>query len=827
LATGTINAVKVERSDYVGLFLTAAATILFELLLTRIFSVTMWYHFAFMAISLAMFGMTFGAILVHFFPDLFSLKNARKCLSGSAFLFATSIVLAFLYHASNPFIKSGANWHEALASISLTYVIISVPFIFSGIAVCLALTKFPTKVGGLYAADLAGAGMGCLLLIPLLGFADGPSAVLAVASLAACAGAFFASENSLKSWRYASLFLFALLLCGSIANTMLASDHKQFLRLRWAHGFLEEPHLFEKWNFFSRVQVDGHADELHRPIAWGLSSTWPADRKASELVLTIDAGAITVLTRFDGDFKKIEHLRYDLTNLPFLLRPNARVLVIGVGGGRDIVSGLMFGEKQIEGVELNNNVFVALNQVFGDYTGHLDRYPQVKFINDEARSFVARSPDKYDVIQISLIDTFAASAAGAFVLAEHSLYTTEAWKSFLSHLTPTGVLSVSRWYFADCPAEMYRLVSLATSSLKDMGVRDPRQHIMVVAAMGGANGGRNDQGVGTIMVSPQPFSDKDIEAAAKFAEEKKFRLVLSPKFAADQNFADIASGQDISKLLANFPVNIAPPTDDSPYFFHMLRLKDMFDLSLFTKAGKNMNILAVTVLGCLLFTVAVLTAVCIFLPLLLTTDKAVFKGSTPYLCYFASIGLGFMFIEISQLQRLNVFLGHPALGLSVVLFTLLLASGLGSLSTSNGSKFGYSRRIVCLLALLFLFGALTPFVITALAGANTPVRVLASIAIVFPLGFFMGMCFPIGMELAGKGASKLTPWLWAVNGATSVCASVMAVAIAMTFGISATFWTGAACYILASVSYLFCARSLSKAGSEDATVTSGMIATDG
>jgi hypothetical protein len=826
LVTGTIDAVKVQRSDYIGLFLTAAATILFELLLTRIFSVTMWYHFAFMAISLAMFGMTFGAILVHFFPRLFSLENARRCLTGSAFLFAVTIVLAFAFHASNPFIKAGASWQESLLSISLTYVIISVPFVFSGIAVCLALTKFPTKVGGLYAADLAGAGMGCLLLIPLLGYVDGPSAVLVVASLAAAAGICFASDVKLRSWRIVSLVLFASLLCSSIANTMLAGEHKQFLRLHWAHGFPEEQHLFEKWNFFSRVQVDGHADELHRPIAWGLSSTWPADRKASELILTIDAGAITVLTRFDGDLKKVEHLKYDLTNLPFVLRPNARVLVIGVGGGRDIVSGLVFGEKQIEGVELNNNVFAALNQAFGDYTGHLDCYPQVKFVNDEARSYVARSKDKYDVIQISLIDTFAASAAGAFVLAEHSLYTTEAWKSFLSHLAPNGVLSVSRWYFAECPAEMYRLVSLASTSLQEMGVRDPRKHIMVVAAMGGANGGRNDQGVGTLLVSPEPFSAQDIAEATKFAQEKKFRLVLSPQVAADKNFSAIASGQDFSKLLAEFPVNIAPPTDDSPYFFHMLRLRDMFDISLFNKAGKNMNILAVTVLGCLLFTVVVLTSVCIFLPLLLTTDKALFRGAMPYLFYFASIGLGFMFIEISQLQRLTVFLGHPALGLSVVLFTLLLASGLGSLSTTGGDKFTSERRIGCLIVLLFLFGTLTPYVVSALGGANTFVRVISSVAIVFPLGFFMGMCFPIGMELAGKGASKLTPWLWAVNGATSVCASVLAVAIAMTFGISATFWTGAVCYIFAGLALFVCNRSLSKASSKDATSGSGMLSAD-
>jgi len=805
-----IEASEVTRPTYLGLFSVAMATLMYEILLTRIFSVTMWYHFAFMAISIAMFGMTVGAIIVYLFPNYFRAEKTHQQLALSSLLFAISIVGSFVFHLFVPFIAAGAHWAEALMHVVGTYVVISIPFIFSGIAVCLALTKFTQKVSKLYAFDLCGAAAGCVLLGALLNYADGPSAVFFIAGFAAVSGFLFALGGSKGGGKPFNGIALGSLICaiGLIAfaslNSYMADQQKPLLRLRWVHGYIEPVPLFEKWNSFSRVKIAGDPNDMHRPYAWGLTSKWPQDKKASEMELMIDAGANTWLTKFDGDPSKVEYLKHDLTNIVHYIRPNARMLIVGVGGGRDVLSALIFKQKWIEGIEINNNIIYAVNKYFGDYTGHLDRYPNVKFANDEARSYIARSKDKFDIIQISLIDTFAATAAGAFVLTEHSLYTIEAWRSFLNHLEPDGVLTISRWYFKSRPVEMYRLVSLATAALKDQGVENPRKNIVIVAAMGGASGGRGMDGIGTMLVSKKPFSEADLEKVTNFAKENLFEIVLSPATSIDENFAKITEAKDLEPLLETFPVNISPPNDDSPYFFHMLRFRDIFNANLWANGTMSHNPMAVSVLGLLTITVIILTSLCIVVPLLLRMKSAPLRGSAPLLFYFGMIGFGFMFVEISQMQRLIVFLGHPVYGLSVVLFTLLLASGLGSFITGNLSlsekmtSFNSPvMRFGALLIVPVIFGSVTPMLIANFSAAETVVRIAIAVALLFPLGLYMGMAFPIGMLMAGGAQKELTPWLWGINGATSVCASVVAVAIALNFGITATFWCGAACYLFA------------------------------
>jgi len=804
------DSIEVTGPIYFGLFSVAMATLMYEILLTRIFSVTMWYHFAFMAISIAMFGMTMGAIIVYLYPNYFREDNINKHLTLSSLLFSVSIILSFVFHLFVPFIAANLHWTEQLLHVAGTFVVISIPFIFSGIAVCLALTKFTQKVSKLYAFDLCGAAAGCVLLGALLNVVDGPSAVFFIAGFAAAGAFLFALGGKAQgAKRFSPLAIVSLvaalgLIAFATTNAVMANQQKPILRLKWVHGYIEPTPLFEKWNSFSRVKVSGDPNELHRPYAWGLTSKWPEDKKVSELELMIDAGANTWLTKFDGDETKVEHLKRDLTNIVHYIRPNSRMLIVGTGGGRDVLSALIFKQKYIEGVEINNNIIYAVNKAFGDYTGHLDRYPNVKFANDEARSYIARSKDKFDIIQISLIDTFAATAAGAFVLTEHSLYTVEAWRSFLNHLEPSGVLTISRWYFKDRPVEMYRLVGLATAALKDQGVENPRQNIVIVAAMKGAQGGRGMDGIGTLMISKKPFTASDLDKISKFAEDNGFEIVLSPKTSIDENFSKIAEAKDLKPLLDSFPVNISPPNDDSPYFFHMLRFKDMFNAGLWNNGVMSHNPMAVSVLGWLSITVIFLTTLCIVVPLLWRLKSAPLKGSAPLLLYFGMIGLAFMFVEISQMQRLIVFLGHPVYGLSVVLFTLLLASGLGSFTTNSLSKTAKMSsfnspvmRFGALLIVPVIFGSITPALIANFAGAETIVRIAIAVSLLFPLGLYMGMAFPIGMMMAGGAQRELTPWLWGINGATSVCASVLAVAIALNFGITVTFWCGAVCYLLA------------------------------
>jgi SAM-dependent methyltransferase len=692
-----------------------------------------------------------------------------------------------------------------LYSMALTYVTVSLPFIFSGVCVSLAVTRFPLKVSKLYAADLVGAALACILLVYSLEFTDGPTAVIFVAFLAGLGSLFFCLDAADKK-----LLRFAIASClilGSftVFNTVRSNQQTSLLRLLWVRGQRESPPLVEKWNSFSRVRVWGNPDSARPPFGWGMSSMLPSDLRVRTLDMDIDAYAYTPITAFSGNLSELDHLKYDVTNLVHYIRPQSKVLVIGVGGGRDVLSALAFNQKSVLGVEINQSILNLINQRFGDYSGHLDQNPKVTLVNDEARSYIARQRDKFDIIESSLIDTYAATAAGAFVLTENSLYTVEAWKSFLEHLTPNGVLTFSRWYWYN-PTEVYRLACLATTSLIQSGIKDPRSHIIIVRQTGR---------VANLLVSLKPFTDTDLDTLESVSRRLAFDQVLTPRFSVDSTFSRIASGKDLSSFVDGFPTNISAPSDDSPFFFLTLRLRDVLNSDLFQqeRANRDINTVPILILGALLIIVVVLSLLCIVAPLMLSR-KGVSAGSLPLIVFFAFIGFGFMLVEISQMQRLIIFLGHPTYGLTVVLFALLLSSGLGSYSTQRTAidqlKHSGTLRLVFLLLTLTVFGFLTPQALHTFQASTTPLRIAVAIGILFPLGLAMGMAFPLGMKAASTITASQTAWLWGINGATSVCASVVAVVIAMSSSISIAFWTGVACYLIASAAFVWTAWRLDR-----------------
>ncbi len=803
------SGLALRRHGYAALFLVALATLMYEILLTRIFSVTMWYHFAFVAISVAMFGMTTGAILVYVLPKYFTQAQAKSHLALSALLFAIFSIVGVLTHLCIPILTDRSLLSiSGLYSVLLTYFSISVPFIFSGICVCICLTRFPKQVSKLYGVDLVGAAIGCILVIYALRMTDGPTAVVVVAFLASLAASLFAAEAGRARLARGAGITGLVLAISAVGHTILLEKQLPLFRVLWVKSKPDHAHLYEAWNSFSRVTVSGDPDVPQVPLGWGMSPACPSHLQTRRLWLEIDAFAGTGLTGFDGNLDGLEHLKYDLTNLVHYIRPNSKVLIVGAGGGRDVLSALKFGQKEIVAVEINPDIIRTVNGRFGDFTGHLDRYPQVRFVNDEARSYIARQQDRFDILQVSLVDTSAATAAGAFVLTENALYTVEAWKSFLEHLTPNGVLTVSRLYVQDVPAEVYRLTSLASTALMALGVETPRKNITLARGPGGHREDVPCKIVAVnILVSKEPFSDDDLSTIEDVTGKLRFELALTPRVAADETFARIASGKDLDAFTASYPLNIAAPTDDDPFFFHMLRLRNAFAKDARNQGWWQFNMIAVYTLAILLVVVVVLTALCIIVPLLLTSERGTLTGALPLCAFFASIGLGFMLVEISQMQRLIIFLGHPTYGLSVVLFSLLLSSGCGSYLTQALSGPRLARPgavlLLVLLAVLVTFGTVTPYAIARFDGSTTPVRILVAVAILFPLGLFMGMAFPMGIKVASARSEALTPWLWGINGAMSVTASVLAVAIALSAGISACFWTGVACYVAALVTFIW------------------------
>lgn len=809
---------RATTKTYAGLFLVTLSTLMLQILLTRIFSVTLWYHFAFMAVSIAMFGMTVGAVIVYLQPSRFTPERANGQMAFSALGFAVATVGSFLCYLFIPYLfavnyivpvltNPHASWISSFAYFGLTYVVISIPFVFSGIVVCLALTRFPGRIGKIYAADLGGAALGCVLLIYTLEVTDAPTAVFAVAGLAAAGALFFA----LDSGRRRSVILAAtcalMLLAFAAGHTLLVRQQAPLVRMVWVKGVLEQPPLFERWNAFSYFKVNRIPEYTTRPFGWGFSPGFTPEAIADQLVVSIDALAGTVMTRFAGDLASLEYLKHDVTNFAHYLRDDATVFVVGVGGGHDVLSALAFEQRSVLGVEINDDLIQALNGRFGAFTGHLDRNPRVTLVADEARSYVSRQKERFDIIQFSLIDTWAATTAGAFVLSENSLYTVEAFGEFLDHLEEDGILSVSRWYIPSDPTETYRLTALASAALRARGIEDPSRHVIIVTNVP-VRGRR--PGVGVVLASPSPFSEADLRVVREISTRLGFSVLKSPEESASPIFAELVSGRDLFEYAETFPLDISPPTDDRPFFFNVLRIRDALRTDLMRTPANDFNLKAVGTLAALLLIVAALTVVCVLVPVGVAGGRSSLRAGLPFLVFFAGIGSGFMLVEISQMQRLIVFLGHPTYSLSVVLFSLLLSSGLGSYLTPDIDTPKRARaailRLCALLAALLLFGLLTPHASAGFRSGSTALRIAVATLMLFPLGLFMGMAFPLGMSLALRRSRQLAPWLWGVNGATSVCASVLAVAIAMAAGISAAFWTGGGCYAAALVAFLAALR---------------------
>jgi predicted membrane-bound spermidine synthase len=563
------------------------------------------------------------------------------------------------------------------------------------------------------------------------------------------------------------------------------------LEIQYAKGERWATPIYEKWNSYSRVAVV--LDRWEDPFGWGLSAVFKPEVPVRQLHLNIDASAETVMTQY-RDAADVEHLRYDVTNVGLHLRRGGSVYVIGAGGGRDVLSALAFDAKRVVAVELNRSIIDALNKQFGDITGHLDRRPGVEFVNDEARSYLSRSKERFDFIQISLIDTWAATAAGAFVLSENTLYTVDAWRVFFDSLNEGGIVSMSRWYQPPDPYEVYKTVVLATTALREYGISDTRRHLMLVVRLDKRPGFENGVGVATLLASRSPFSEQDINEIERVSREMNFDVMLSPRHAASPAFAAVGAASEVDAFIARTSLDLQAPDDNRPFFFRM-------------NSG---------LLNDLLTFVITLAVVLIVVPVLIKADVGAIVRKPLLSVGFLAIGLGFMLVEIAQMMRLTLLLGHPTFSLSVVLFGMLLSSGLGSFTTARIAPgdlpASVMRRLGLLVVVLIVLGAITPAVVGVMHTASTPLRVATALALLAPAGLLMGMAFPLAMTIAARTQPRLTAWFWGLNGAASVCASVITVAIASSLGIAAAWWTGVACYVVAAAAISAAARNVTSVG---------------
>ncbi len=771
----------------------SGAILMIELALTRIFSVTMYYHFAFLAISIALFGLSASGVYVYVLRRVFERRSTASLLTTHSLLFAGVTVLSL---AALVRIRVGLNYsHENLLKMIAIYTLAALPFFSGGAVISLAITRLSTRVNVVYAADLIGAAAGCLLLLPLLNRFGAPGVVLLAAVLGGAAALLFSPARTL-----ARTALVAAAAVG-IPGLLQLSGSAPF-DVSNTKGHDADTVLFAKWNSFSRVAV---YDRSHGD--WSLSSKYQGAKPETRF-MDIDSAASTPIVRFDGDLSKVEYLKYELTGLAYHLvgsvsggregfsdessenpsRPPdpMTALVIGPGGGRDLLTALLFGASQVDGVEVNPIIAndVMLGQ-FRTFSGSIYQNAQVNVIVDDGRSFIRRSNQRYDVIQASLVDTWAATAAGAYTLTENTLYTKEAFEDYYDHLTDRGMLTITRWVF-----DGLRLVSLAQAACESRGC-SAADHMAIV----------QQERVATFLLKKTPFTPDDVEQLRRTSENLGFTVLYAPgQRDATNDYAKLVLASDRQAFYESYHHDVAPTTDNRPFFFHTTKIKDQFQ----TAFGRSM--LFGNGLSALMTLMAIsATFVTLFVvgPLLVSGSELRGSRWPLWLAYFGMLGAGFMLIEVALLQRFVLLLGHPVYSLTVTLFSVLLGTGIGSLISRRVSDASLPRTLQLVLlgivgvALLAIF-ALPPIIRFSISASHA-MRIALTVCLITPAGVLMGMPLPGGIRLMTANHSALVPWAWGMNGALSVIGATLAVFMAMNWGFSVTLTAGGAIYLAAAV----------------------------
>lgn len=765
-----------ELRDYITIFIISCAVMVFQIAITRVLSVVVWYHFAFFTISMVMLGL--GVPGVWFALS----KKPERFYAMSLWLSGVTVpaaVIGLLHFGS-----------EALDSSVLYLVVFVLPATLSlGAVVCLLLIKAAgKKISRMYGVDLIGACFGALIVIPLMNIIPTPHLIIGCGLLPLLALAMY---PGMRRW--------TALVTGLALLVIITDGRLLTVKRTKAYDERTIKPVYVKWSPIARIAIFdqwfGTIWPGHKVgFTWGRGKNFPTSKKdVKQYWLEQDSGAGTPITAFNGDLSEVDYLLYDVTTIGYQVYRPKRAALIGPGGGRDILSALLVGAEDIDAVELNPHIIDAISGPFGHVSGDIYHRDAVNEFANEGRSHLTHSDKRYDLIQISLIDSWAASVAGAFALAENNLYTVEAFQLYFDRLTDNGVLSISRW-----TNERARLAILARSALEKYGVEKPERHVMFALA----------RYVTTLIISKQPVSQQDIERFEDLCKKRGF-IPLYPisegKKPVDPIFTDLIEGRH--EKLKMLGLKTDPPVDDSPYFFQMaspFRSTKSLSAEAQRLAGFDFNLHSSDILLKAMLWVSGIAILLFSLPFVHTLLKGRQRlpdGRSKGLAslawgsiFFAAIGTAFMLLENMFVQRFVLYLGHPSYAVTVILAALLLGMGIGSnfasyVGVDRLKRFGF---IVPIFLILLLF--VLPPLFTTTLGFPLSVRIIISLIVLTPVGMMLGLFFPIGMLRFGD-ANK--PWFWAINGAFGVVASVMSLSLSMEFGYAVVGMIATAIYLIA------------------------------
>jgi hypothetical protein len=768
-----------EKTLVLGLGLTSFAALLLELSLTRLFSVVLFYHFAFLAISIALLGLGAGGVFAYLFKKRLA-QSETHTLASRLCIDSAILVLIALEVVLHVPVTLTVSWRNFL-HLTAMYMASALPFFLTGIQFSVIFARETRRIPRLYGADLGGGALACIAIVPLLNRIGGPNTILMASVALAAAALVWATTQTTRRIALALLAAFLILIAANLRNRLID--------VIYAKGIFRNPSgvEFARWNALSRVEVDN----------WGNSKGIVIDADAATSLMNVDLNHW-----HDSGWERV--LMAQPPALANVLRPRGDFAIIGPGGGVDVVRALANGSTDVVGIEINPIIAnTIMRGHYAAYSKHLYQRPDVHIHVTDGRSYLRATPQQFDVVQMTLVDTWASTAAGAFALSENNLYTVEAFQEYFEHLKPDGMIAITRWEFHE-PREALRIVSVAMDALHRLGVANPARNFIAVS-----QGSLDEDGIPVVVLAKKSAFTPEEEAAVKahLTRYTDLRPLYLPSDGGRNPFGDLIARNDPYAFARDYAYNVAPVNDNAPFFFFTLKPSQILGNA--EEAGIDWKVnLGVLVL--ILVLAISLVAVIAFLILPLAIKTGGVRQAPVSLLYFVAVGLGYILVEIAFIQRFVLFLGHPTYALTVVIFLMLLSSGAGSLFSRRwmpGTALTWMPIVLvfCALSLdvFFLPGRLAAWV-----GLGFTSRLLISAVLLAPLGFLMGMPFPTGLRaVAGVPAPEFPSgqapadnaieWAWAMNAAASVLGSVLAMVIAIHFGLTATLACGAGAYLLA------------------------------
>ncbi len=789
----------------VAILLIGATGIAFEIALVRVFSIAQWHHFAYMIISMALLGFAVSGTALGLLGERVRGREITLLRVG-AFLLPVALIACYEASQAIPFETLQLTTRRAQwALLLLLYLTLSIPFFLVSSCVALALLLRPAHVGRVYFANMIGSGLGALAVV--VGLFVLPTAAVPYALGFVGLGAFVLVAGVDRRWLGGVLVL-ATALGGLLALRGPAPVRvSEYKGLSYARQLPDARIAAETESPLSRLTVVRSSLIRETP---GQVSSYPMERLGpfpEQAGLFFDGGAVSPIHRFDGSLEPLAFLDYVTSALPYQIVSRPDVLVVGAGGGTEVLGALLHGASRVTAVELDPGVPRIIRRL-GDFSGSLYDGPDVELVTAEGRGFLEANPDlRFDVIQIAMLDGFNASASGVHALSESYLYTVEALALYGARLTDSGVLSVTRWLKTP-PRDAIKLFATAEAAARAAGIREPARHLALIRSWNAA----------TLLVSRSPLDSTRIAAIRSFALERGFDLSWLPGLGAHEvnrftvleepvyyDAAAAVLSPDADDFFRTYPFYVRPPTDDQPYFFRFFRWRSL--PALVSSAGRDwVNYVewGYLVLVATVFQALLAAGLLVLLPLAAFGSA---PGSParrgPVVACFAGLGVAFMFLEIAFIQKLMLFLHHPVYAVSVVLTAFLIFAGLGSLYADR-QRARPVRRVALVVILLTLVSATYLVALPGLfrAGAGWPeaVRVAASVAVLAPLAFLMGVPFPTCLQVVSDRSRGLVAWAWGVNGAASVIGATVATLVAVHAGFRVVVGVAALLYLTVPLS---------------------------